>query len=69
MLKYRSKCKWNLLLYINDKVVEVRPNEEFVSSHEVISKYLELIIEESDIQSIKKKNKEKVNEPINNSEA
>lgn len=66
MFKYRSKCRWNLLLYINNSVVEIRPDEEFLSSHIVESKYLELKEEPEAPKKIKKQ-KEDVNESLNNS--
>jgi hypothetical protein len=73
MLKYRSKCRWNLLLCIDDKIVEICPNQEFLSSHEVDSKYLELISEPKqeiiiEKKPTQKKVKEFINESINNFE-
>jgi hypothetical protein len=69
MFKYRSKCKWNLLLYIDKNIVEICPNQEFTSNIEVTSKYLELIIEPIQVLDKKliKKGKEKLDDTINNS--
>jgi hypothetical protein len=44
MFKYRSKCKWNQLLSINNNVIEIRPGEFFESSHELDSPFIELIV-------------------------
>jgi hypothetical protein len=43
MYKYRSKCRWNMLLHIDGEVVEIRPSEFFESKTLVASRYLELI--------------------------
>ena len=43
MFKYRSKCRWNMLLHIDGEVVEIRPGEFFQSKKVVDSKYLELL--------------------------
>ena len=43
MYKYRSKCRWNMLLHIDGEVVEIRPSELFESKNFVNSRYLELI--------------------------
>ena len=43
MHKYRSKCRWNMLLHIDGEVVEIRPSEFFSSKAIVESRYLELI--------------------------
>lgn len=73
MLKYRSKCRWNLLLCIDDTIIEICPNQEFLSSHEIDSKYLELILEPKqeiiiEKKSPQKKVKETLNDAINNFE-
>jgi len=43
MFKYRSKCRWNMLLHINGNIVEIRPGELFESNANISSRYLELI--------------------------
>ena len=43
MYKYRSKCRWNMLLHIDGEIVEIRPSEFFESKSFVNSRYLELI--------------------------
>jgi len=43
MFKYRSKCRWNMLLHIDGEVVEIRPGEFFQSKKEVDSRYLEVL--------------------------
>jgi len=43
MFKYRSKCRWNMLLHINGDIVEIRPGELFESNTHISSRYLELI--------------------------
>jgi hypothetical protein len=55
MFKYRSKCKWNQLLSINNNVIEIRPGEFFESSHELDSPFIELIVEKKIIFEQKKK--------------
>jgi hypothetical protein len=41
MFKYRSKCRWNMLLHIDNAIVEIRPGEEFSSKSLVTSRFLE----------------------------
>ena len=41
MHKYRSKCRWNMLLQLDGEVIEIRPGEIFESSAPVDSRYLE----------------------------
>jgi hypothetical protein len=69
MFKYRSKCKWNLLLQIDKKIVEICPNQEFISNVEIFSKYLELVINPIEVLEKKpnKKGKDKLDDTINNS--
>jgi hypothetical protein len=43
MYKYRSKCRWNMLLHIDGEVIEIRPGEQFESKGYIDSRYLELI--------------------------
>jgi hypothetical protein len=43
MYKYRSKCRWNMLLHIDGEIVEIRPGELFNSKGLVESRYLELM--------------------------
>ena len=43
MYKYRSKCRWNMLLHIDGEVIEIRPGEQFKSKKEVESRFLELL--------------------------
>lgn len=45
MFKYRSKCKWNQLIFINNKIIEIRPGEFFESTHQVQSPFIEEIKE------------------------
>jgi len=40
MYKYKSKCRWNMLLYIDGEVVEIRPAELFESAQLIESRYL-----------------------------
>jgi len=53
MFKYRSKCRWNMLLCIDGEVIEIRPSELFESKTLVESRYLELIEEEVKEEFIK----------------
>lgn len=41
MHKYRSKCRWNMLLHVDNEIVEIRPGEEFTSKTLVNSRHLE----------------------------
>ena len=43
MYKYKSKCRWNMLLCVDDKIVEIRPGELFESAHFIDSRYLNCI--------------------------
>ena len=59
MFKYRSRCRWNMLLYIDGNLVEIRPSELFESVALIDSRYLELIDEpQLDSEPKKKKIKE-----------
>ena len=49
MYKYRSKCRWNMLLYVNDDIVEIRPGELFEAGHTIESRHLELVEEKKKI--------------------
>lgn len=55
MFKYRSRCKWNQLLSINNKIIEIRPGEFFECSQELDSPFLELVVEKKIIFEPKKK--------------
>jgi hypothetical protein len=54
MHKYRSKCRWNMLLHIDDAIVEIRPGEEFTSVSLVSSRFLQEITPSSKITKKKK---------------
>ena len=41
MHKYRSKCRWNMLIHVDNAIVEIRPGEEFSSKSLVTSRFLE----------------------------
>jgi len=43
MYKYKSKCRWNMLLYLDNNVIEIRPGELFESKSLVNSRYLDII--------------------------
>ena len=43
MYKYRSKCRWNMLLHIDGEVIEIRPGELFESKTLVTSRNLEIL--------------------------
>lgn len=43
MYKYKSKCRWNMLLYLDNKIIEIRPGELFESKTFVDSRYLQVI--------------------------
>lgn len=45
MYKYRSKCRWNMLLHIDGEVIEIRPGEMFKSKAPVESRFLEVLKE------------------------
>jgi len=44
MYKYRSKCRWNMLLQIDSRVIEIRPGEFFQSKEEIVSRFLDPIL-------------------------
>ncbi len=43
MYRYKSKCRWNMLLYIDGEVIEIRPGELFKSKNLINSRYLDVI--------------------------
>jgi hypothetical protein len=43
MYKYKSKCRWAILLYVDGEIVEIRPGEFFESSDVICIKHLEKI--------------------------
>jgi hypothetical protein len=55
MYKYRSKCRWNMLLHIDGEVVEIRPSELFESKGAVESRYLDLISKPKKVEKPSKK--------------
>lgn len=46
MYKYRCKCRFNLLIFICNELLEIRPNQIIELSEEVNNHYLELITDE-----------------------
>ena len=60
MNKYRSKCRWNMLLHIDGEIVEIRPGELFESRSKIKSRYLELLNKNSITINKKSKTKKKV---------
>jgi len=44
MHKYRSRCRWNMLLHIDNEIIEIRPGEEFTSKKAIKARHLEEII-------------------------
>ena len=54
MYKYRSKCRWNMLLHIDGEVIEIRPGELFESKTLVDSRYLNVIEQDKDEPKKKK---------------
>jgi hypothetical protein len=65
MFKYKSKCRWNILLQLGDEIVEIQPYELFESNTLIESRYLELIQEEVQEKLIE----ESVEEPIKKKKA
>ena len=43
MYKYKSKCRWNMLLCLDNNIVEIRPGELFESKTLVDSRYLDIV--------------------------
>lgn len=43
MYKYKSKCRWNMLLHVSGEIMEIRPGELFESKTLVTSRYLEVV--------------------------
>ena len=41
MYKYKSKCRWSILLYVDGDIVEIRPGELFESEEFISIKHLE----------------------------
>jgi hypothetical protein len=42
MHKYRSKCRWNILLFIGGTIKEIRPGEVFEYEGTIESRFIEL---------------------------
>lgn len=42
MYKYRSKCRWNILLFIGGTIKEIRPGEVFEYDVSIESRFVEL---------------------------
>ena len=42
MHKYRSKCRWNILLFIDGNIKEIRPGEVFEYDSIIVSRFVEL---------------------------
>lgn len=55
MHKYRSKCRWNMLLHIDGEIVEIRPGEQFESKSYVSSRYLEEVGNSPLVKKVKKR--------------
>jgi len=53
MYRYRSKCRWNMLLHIGGEIREIRPTEILELDHKISSRYLEFI-SENNIEITKK---------------
>mgnify|MGYP003140508338 CR=1 FL=1 len=43
MYKYKSKCRWNMLLHVSGEIMEIRPGELFESKTLVTSRYLQVV--------------------------
>jgi hypothetical protein len=43
MYKYKSKCRWNMLIHLENEIIEIRPGELFESKTFVNSRYLQVI--------------------------
>ena len=53
MYKYKSKCRWNLLLYTDGDIKEIRPGELFTSNTLIESRFVELQVKEQKKKPIK----------------
>jgi hypothetical protein len=65
MYKYRSKCRWNMLLHIDGEVIEIRPGELFESCTLVTSRNLEIISKPLPTKKIGRPPKKTTKEQIN----
>jgi len=43
MYKYKSKCRWNMLIHLENEIIEIRPGELFESKTFVNSRYLQVL--------------------------
>jgi hypothetical protein len=41
MVKYVSKCRYNMLIFVEGRIREIRPGEVFESNEDIILKYIE----------------------------
>ena len=59
MHKYRSKCRWNILLFINGDVKEIRPGEVFEYDSIIESRFV--VLQQPEIQNSVKRGRPKKN--------
>jgi hypothetical protein len=57
MHKYRSKCRWNILLFIDGAVKEVRPGEVFEYDGIIESRFI--VLQQPEIKNSVKKGRPK----------
>ena len=53
MYKYKSRCRWNILLYIDGTIKEIRPGEEFSYPSLIDSRFV--VLQEPETIEPKKK--------------
>lgn len=66
MFKYKSRCRFTILIALGDKIIEIFPGQEILTVHEINYPSLELIEPEEqriELKSIKKRIKEAWQEP------
>jgi len=61
MYKYRSRCRWNILLYIGGNIKEIRPGEVFTYHVPIESRFVEL--QETEIKKKELPKKAKLGRP------
>ena len=64
MHKYRSKCRWNILLFIDGNVKEIRPGEVFEYDGIIESRFV--VLQQSEIKNSIKRGRPKKNSVSSN---
>ena len=59
-MKYRSKCRFAMVIAVNDEIRQIRPGEVIETNKPLDSPYLELLDKKTKKARVKKENLDKV---------